>query len=80
MEEQRLSFNVMLSYLHHVLERARDPRQPSNTQRYSLRTWMLSAFAMFYMQSPSFLEHQRQLQSRQWHNNAQRLFGMAFMG
>lgn len=77
MEEHRLSFGVMLSYLHQVLEGATDPRQPSNAQRYSLRDLMLSAFAMFYMQSPSFLEHQRQLQSRQGHNNAQRLFGVS---
>ena len=31
---------------------------------------------MFYLQCPSFLEHQRQMQSRQGHNNAQRLFGV----
>lgn len=76
MESQRLSFGVMLSYLQQVIEGATDPRQLSNARRYSLRDLMLSAFAMFYMQSPSFLEHQRQLQSRQGHNNAQRMFGV----
>jgi hypothetical protein len=30
MEEQWLSFEVMLSYLHRVLKGVEDPRQPSN--------------------------------------------------
>lgn len=76
MEEQRLSFGVMLSYLYRALEWIEDPRQPSNAQRYSLRDLVLGAFSVFYMQGPSFLEHQRQMQSRQGHNNAQRLFGV----
>lgn len=76
MEEQRLSFEVMLSYLHRVLEGVEDPRQSSNAQRYSLGDLVLGAFSVFYMQCPSFLEHQRQMQSRQGHNNAQRLFGV----
>jgi hypothetical protein len=37
---------------------------------------VLGAFSLFYMQCPSFLEHQRQMSSRQGHNNAQRLFGL----
>ena len=76
MEEQRLSFEVMLGYLHRVLEGVEDPRQSSNAQRYSLGDLVLGAFSVFYMQCPSFLEHQRQMQSRQGHNNAQRLFGV----
>jgi hypothetical protein len=76
MEEQRLSFEVMLSYLHRALEAVEYPRQPSNAQHYCLQDLVLGAFSMFYMQCPSFLEHQRQMQSRQGHNNAQRLFGV----
>ena len=79
MEEQRLSFEVMLSYLHRVLEGVEDPRQRSNAQRYSFRDLVLGAFSVFYMQCPSFLEHQRQMQSRQGHNNAQRLFGVTMI-
>ncbi|PZV14256.1 MAG: hypothetical protein DCF21_13115 [Leptolyngbya sp.] len=76
MEEQRLSFALMLSYLNRVLEGVEDPRQPSNARRYHLRDLVLGAFSVFYLQCPSFLEHQRQMQSRQGHNNAQRLFGV----
>lgn len=76
MEGQRLSFARLLSYLHQLIESLDDPRQPSNAQRYSLRDIVLGAFSVFYMQCPSFLEHQRQMESRQGHNNAQRLFGL----
>lgn len=76
MEEQRLSFGVMLSYLYRALEGVEDPRQPSNAQRYSLRDLVLGAFSVFCMRCPSFLEHPRQMQSRHGPNNAQRLFGV----
>ena len=76
MEGQRLSFTVMLGYLHRLIESLEDPRQHSNAQRYSLWDIVLSAFSVFYMQCPSLLEHQRQMQSRQGQNNAQRLFGL----
>lgn len=53
-----------------------DPRQPSNAQRYSLRDLVLGAVAVFYMQRPSFLEHQRHMQRRHGSNYAQRIFGV----
>ena len=37
----------------------------------------MSAFAVFYMQSPSFLAHQRDMQRQRGQNNAQSLFGVA---
>ena len=37
---------------------------------------MLSAFSMFFMQSQSFLEYQRQMQSRSGKNNVQSIFGV----
>jgi hypothetical protein len=76
MGSQPLNFAVLLSYLHQLIETIQDPREPSNAQRYSLRDMVLGAFSVFYMQCPSFLEHQRQMESRQGHNNAQRLFGI----
>jgi len=76
MEDQRLSFEVMLSYLCRALEGVEDPGQPSHVQRYSLRDLVLGAFSVVYLQCPSCLEHQRQMQSRQGHNNDQRLFGV----
>jgi len=56
MEEQRLSFALLLSYLHRVLEVVKDSLQPSNAQRYRLLNGALRAFAVFYLQCLSFLE------------------------
>ena len=36
----------------------------------------LSAFSIFFMQSPSFLSHQRSLETTRGHSNCQMLFGM----
>ena len=36
----------------------------------------LSAFSVFFMQSPSFLEYQRSLEQTQGNNNARTLFGV----
>ncbi len=51
-----------------------DHRKPNNNQRYSIADGVLSAFAVFFMQSRSFLAHQRLLQSKKGRNNARSLF------
>ena len=71
-----LTFSTLLGYLHSAIERISDPRKPSNNTRYSIKDAVLSAFAMFFMQCPSFLENQRQMQSRKGQDNAQTLFGV----
>lgn len=76
MEGSPLSFALLLSYLHRGVTMLEEPRDESNAKRYSLGDLVLSAFAMFYMQCPSFLEHQRQMQSRQGKHNASQLFGL----
>jgi hypothetical protein len=53
-----------------------DPRKASNATRYSLSDAVLAAFSVFFMQSESFLEHQRHMESHQGKSNAQTLFGM----
>jgi hypothetical protein len=52
-----------------------DPRKGKNTS-YTLVDAGLSAFSVFFMQSPSFLEYQRSLDQRLGKNNAQTLFGV----
>jgi hypothetical protein len=59
------------------MNRIEDPRQASNGTRYSLKDAILAAFSVFFMQCESFLEHQRQMQSRRGKDNAQTLFGLA---
>ena len=76
MESLPLSFGLLLSYLQRAISEVDDPRQASNGTRYSLGDAILGAFSVFFMQCESFLEHQRQLQSRRGKDNAQSLFGL----
>jgi hypothetical protein len=76
MEPMALSFEVLMGYLHRVITEVKDPRKASNGKRYSLKDVVLGAFSVFFMQCESFLEHQRQMQSRRGKDNAQTLFGL----
>ena len=76
MNEGILNFSLLLCWLHQLIDQIDDPRQPSNGTKFSLRDLMLGAFAVFYIQSPSFLDYQRQVRSRHGHDNAQALFGL----
>jgi hypothetical protein len=51
-------------------------RKPSPNTRYTIQNAALGAFGIFFMQSPSFLEYQRQLNQCQGRDNAQTLFGV----
>ena len=77
METLPLSFAVLLNYLCVAVQQIADPRKSSNATRYKLGDVILSAFSVFFMQSESFLEHQRQMQSRRGKDFAQSLFGIA---
>ena len=52
-----------------------DKREGRNTQ-YSMSDIGLSAFSVFFMQSPSFLAHQTALEELRGRSNANTLFGM----
>ncbi|NET69427.1 MAG: ISNCY family transposase [Moorea sp. SIO1G6] len=51
-----------------------DPRKKSNRLTYTMEEVALSAFAVFFMQSPSFLSHQRDMEQKKRSNNARKLF------
>jgi hypothetical protein len=53
---------------------APDVRKPSNNAQYTVADGILAAFAVFFMQSSSFLVHQRLLQSKKGRSNARSLF------
>jgi hypothetical protein len=57
----------------HVLP---DPRRGKNTT-YAMADFALAAFAPFFMQSPSFLAHQRHLETGHGRSNCETLFGMS---
>lgn len=53
---------------------APDVRKPNNNTQYQMVDGLLSAFSVFFMQSNSFLAHQRLMQSKKGRNNAASLF------
>lgn len=74
MAEQNNSLENIMSHFSKRWARARDTRKASNNQRYTVADGILAAFAVFFMQSGSFMAHQRLLQSKQGRNNARTLF------
>ena len=76
MEPIKLSFIALLEYLNRAILGMKDPRLASNVTKYSLGDAVLAAFSVFFMQSESFLEHQRHMDSNQGKSNANTLFGM----
>lgn len=71
-----LSFDHLQTILRQHTTDLPDVRKPSPNTRYTIQNAALGAFGIFFMQSPSFLEYQRQLHHRQGHDNAQTLFGV----
>jgi hypothetical protein len=69
-------FSVFLDFLQEAIEKIKDPRSESNATKFKVSDAMLSTFSMFFMQSQSFLEYQRQMESRSGKNNVQSIFGV----
>lgn len=72
---KNIKLQKLLSSIQNALEQVPEHRTGKNIQ-YTLMEAGLSAFAVFYMQSPSFLEHQRDMQRQRGQNNAEGLFGV----
>jgi len=53
-----------------------DHRRPSNNTRYQIADGAAAAFSVFFMQSPSFLAHQRDMHQRKGRDNVATLFGV----
>lgn len=68
-----LGFATLLAYLQASIAKIKDPRKASPNKQYSIKDAVLSAFGAFFMQCESFLEYQRQLNSRKGRDNAQSL-------
>lgn len=66
-------FNDLLGYLRKVCAALPDRRRGKNTS-YPMADFGLSAFAVFFTQSPSFLAYQKAMQQTRGHNNALSFF------
>lgn len=54
-----------------------DYRKANNNTKYEVADAALSAYSVFFMQSPSFLAHQRDMHQRKGKDNAGTLFGVS---
>lgn len=70
-----LSFDALRRVIVDAFERLPDHRSGQNV-KYSMRDAAMGAFSVFFMQCPSFLAFQRNMQRRRGRNNAQSLFGV----
>jgi hypothetical protein len=68
-----LTFSEVVKELRTTFETFTDRRTGKNSS-YTMTDAALSAFSVFFMQSPSFLDFQRTMQETQGKNNAQTLF------
>ena len=69
-------FKQFMTRLHSYAQQFPDVRKGGNQQLYTVTDACLSAFGVFFTQSPSFLAYQRAMQVRQGRDNAQSLFGV----
>jgi hypothetical protein len=72
--EQKFTLQSQMQYFRERWSSLPDTRKPNNNTKYTIADGVLSAFAVFFMQSSSFLAHQRLLQSKKGRNNACNLF------
>ena len=70
-----LAFSDLVEKFHRVLAELPDYRIGQNTS-CSIEDAALSAFSVFFTQSPSFLAHQRTMKQNKGHSNAGSLFGI----
>lgn len=70
-------FKRFMTRLRGYAEQFPDVRKGGNHQLYRVSDACLSAFGVFFTQSPSFLAYQREMRVRQGRDNAQSLFGVS---
>ena len=70
-----LSLGQIMKQFQKSWQKLPDHRQASNNTRYQIADAAIASFAVFFMQSPSFLAHQRSIKKRKGRDNVTRLFG-----
>jgi hypothetical protein len=71
-----MTAKVLIEQVRSTFEQLPDARKGGPNQRYALQDAALSAFAVFFTQSPSFLDYQVRMQKDKGRNNASTLFGV----
>ena len=65
---------TIIDYLGKVWGQLPDHRKPNHNTQYQIVDGVLAAFAVFFMQSPSFLAQQRTMKGKRGRSNAETLF------
>lgn len=71
--KQKLDFDNLVAHLKGLLSTLPDRRKGINIS-YSIQDAALSAFSVFFMQCPSFLDYQIRMQETKGNNNVSSLF------
>lgn len=75
---QQYIFDHMINRMTETFENLVDNRKTktANNLKYSMKDAMLSAFSIFFTQSPSFLDYQTRMEKAHGKNNAKTIFGV----
>ncbi len=73
-EIELLKFDELVGQFRFIVQQFPDNRTGHNST-YSMEDASLSAFSVFFMQSPSFLEYQKRMEQNKGRSNVQSLFG-----
>ena len=66
----------IINQIRNAFEDLPDHRKAGNNRKYAMEDAALSAFSVFFTQSPSFLDYQQRMQKLHNRNNAQSIFGV----
>lgn len=69
-------FETIIAVMKSKLEELPDNHKASNATKYGVFDAVLSAFSVFFMQSPSFLAHEQDRKRARGKNNLENLFGV----
>ena len=69
-------FETIIAAMKSKFAKLPDARKASNGTKYEVIDAVLSAYSVFFMQSPSFLAHEQDRQREQGKNNLESLFGV----
>ena len=69
-------FETIIDAMRKKLAELPDPRKASNGTKYEMLDAVLSAYSVFFMQSPSFLSHEQDRKRERGQSNLENLFGV----
>lgn len=73
--EGNQTFNTLINLLNSAISQFPDIR-PGTNKHYKIKDAALSAFSVFFTQSPSFLSYQISMEQNKGNNNGRTLFGI----